>query len=64
MIVGRFMTGVRIVVTPLAAESGMPYLRYVAFDVLGAGLLLTLAPAVTIRLVGTPRAERKPDDAR
>ena len=36
------MAGVRIVVTPLAAESGMPYLRYVAFDVLGAGLWCSL----------------------
>ena len=42
IIVGRFMAGVRIVVTPLAAESGMPYLRYVVCDVLGATLWCSL----------------------
>jgi membrane protein DedA with SNARE-associated domain len=92
IIVGRFMAGVRIVVTPLAAESGMPYLRYAVFDVLGAtlwcslwvlvgfglgdqwmtpegdgkevmlgvlgaGLILTVAMTVAVRLVGTTRAK-------
>ncbi len=42
VIVGRFVAGVRILVTPLAAESGMPYLRYVVFDVVGASLWCSL----------------------
>ena len=42
VLVGRFMGAVRIVVTPLAAESGIPYLRYAAFDVLGASLWCSL----------------------
>ncbi len=36
IIVGRFVAGVRIFVTPIAATSGMPYLRYLAYDAVGA----------------------------
>jgi membrane protein DedA with SNARE-associated domain len=42
VIVGRFVAGVRVLVTPLAAESGMPYLRYVACDAIGAALWCSL----------------------
>lgn len=41
-IVGRFVAGVRIVVTPLAAGSGMPYLRYLLYDTMGAALWATV----------------------
>jgi membrane protein DedA with SNARE-associated domain len=42
VIIGRFVAGVRILVTPLAAESGMPYARYVVCDVIGALLWCSL----------------------
>jgi membrane protein DedA with SNARE-associated domain len=42
LIAGRFMAGVRIVVTPMAAESGMPYLRYALCDLVGASLWCSL----------------------
>ena len=41
-IVGRFVAGVRLVVTPLAAGSGMPYLRYLLYDAMGATLWATV----------------------
>jgi membrane protein DedA with SNARE-associated domain len=41
-IVGRFVAGVRIVVTPLAASSGMPYRRYVLYDAIGAAVWATV----------------------
>lgn len=37
-VVGRFVAGIRILITPLAASSGMPYVRYLLFDAFGAGL--------------------------
>lgn len=42
VIVGRFVAGVRLLVTPLAAESAMPYLRYVVCDAVGATLWCSL----------------------
>ena len=42
VIVGRFVAGVRIVVTPLAAQSGMPYAHYLACTAIGATLWCSL----------------------
>jgi membrane protein DedA with SNARE-associated domain len=41
-IVGRFVAGVRILLTPLAASSGMPYLRYLLCDSIGATVWVSL----------------------
>jgi membrane protein DedA with SNARE-associated domain len=42
VIIARFVAGVRVLVTPLAAESGMPYLRYAVSDVIGACMWCSL----------------------
>jgi membrane protein DedA with SNARE-associated domain len=42
VIVSRFAAGVRILVTPITAESGMPYLRYLVCDATGAALWCSL----------------------
>jgi membrane protein DedA with SNARE-associated domain len=41
-IIGRFVAGVRILITPLAASSGMPYLRYLIYDSSGAAVWATV----------------------
>jgi len=42
ILLARFSTAVRIVVTPLAASSGIPYRTYLTFDVIGALLWVSV----------------------
>ncbi|MGH7320535.1 MAG: DedA family protein [Candidatus Rokuibacteriota bacterium] len=49
ILIARFSTAVRIVVTPVAASSGIPYYRYLAFEV--AGALLWASIFVTLGYV-------------
>jgi membrane protein DedA with SNARE-associated domain len=42
----RFVAGVRIFAAPMAGATGMPYLRFVGFDLLGAGIWASIFTAL------------------
>ena len=42
----RFVTGVRIFAAPMAGSTGMPFLRFAAFDLLGVGTWASLFTAL------------------